>query len=76
MIVGAVVANVVALAALVACVRWAGGRRAGWVAAAIVVAFLWRFGLTGLWVSWNPNMTVVPTALLIVVTAALVCGRR
>jgi hypothetical protein len=76
MIVGAVTANVIALAALVACVGRAGGRRAMWVAAAIVVAFVWRFGLTGLWVSWNPNLTVVPTALLIVATAALVCGRR
>ncbi len=76
MIVGAVVANVVGLAALVLAVGRVGGRRAGWVAAAVVVAFVLRFGLTGLWVSWNPNLTVVPTALLIVATAALLCGHR
>jgi hypothetical protein len=76
MIVGAVVANVVGLAALVFAVGRLGGRRAGWVASAVVVAFVWRFGLTGLWVSWNPNLTVVPTALLIVATAALLCGHR
>jgi hypothetical protein len=76
MVVGAVVANVIGLATLVVWVGRAGGRRAAWVAAATVVAFVWRFGLTGLWVSWNPNMTVVPTTLLIVAAAALLCGRR
>jgi len=76
MILATVVANVVGLTTLVVWAGHCGGRRAAWVVAFGVVAFVWRFGLDGLWVSWNPNLTVVPIALLILATAAVVCGHR
>lgn len=76
MIVATVVANVAGLTGLVALIGWCGGRRSAWIAVVAVLAFLWRFGLEGLWVSWNPNLTVVPMALLVVATAAVLSGRR
>ncbi len=76
MALGAAVANVVGLVALVALVRRFAGEVGAWIAAAAVVAFLWRYGLHGLWVPWNPTLAVVPMALLLVAVAGTMAGHR
>lgn len=76
LLLGTAVANVVTLTALVALLRRFGGEVAGWIAAAGVVAFLWRYGLYGLWLPWNPTLTVVPMAVLLVTVAAVAAGHR
>jgi hypothetical protein len=76
LVAGTAVANLLGLTALVVMARAWAGEVAAWVATATVIAFLWRFGLQGLAVPWNPTLTIVPTALLLVAVAALVSGRR
>lgn len=76
MVIGTVTANVAGLVLLVFLLRRWAGEVAGWVAVAGAAAFGWRFGLEGLWVPWNPTLTVVPMALLLVALAGLAAGHR
>lgn len=74
--VGALVVNAaVAVGIVVLCGRLAGSR-GRWMAAAVLTVALIQYGTTGLASPWNPNLTALPTALLVVATAAVVLGDR
>ena len=71
---GAVVLNLLCIAGIVIAVDRMAGRRAAWAAAVAVAAFSWSYGTEQFGEVWNPSMTVLPIALIVVLTAALVCG--
>ena len=72
----AVVVNIVCVALIVVVARRGGGPRAGWTAAAVMIAFCWLFGLNELANPWNPLMVILPTTLAAVSLAAAVQGIR
>jgi len=73
---GAAVWNLALVAAIVIIADAAGGRRWAWAAAVTLVAFALAYGPEQLADPWNPTMTVLPTAAIVVAGAAYAAGRR
>ena len=71
---GAVVLNLLCLSGIVVSVDRLAGRRAAWAATVAIAAFTWSYGIEQFGEVWNPSMTVLPVALIVVLAAALVAG--
>lgn len=70
LVIGTLVFNILCFGAVVVVVEQALGRRAAWVAAAVVAIFTWRFGIERFRDPWNPYWVVGPLALLMVCALA------
>ena len=73
---GALILNVVCLGGVVAIARRVGGHLCGWGAAGVVLLFLRISGLSWLDRPWNPVAIIAPVAVVGVLGAAAVAGRR
>jgi hypothetical protein len=73
---GAAAWNLAVVAAIVLLAHAAGGRRWAWSAAVTIVLWTYAYGPEQLADPWNPTMTVLPTAGLVVAGAAFAAGQR
>jgi hypothetical protein len=72
--VGAALISGVAATGMVFAAGRVGGRRLAWWSALVVGIFVWAMGPELLRYPWNPYLTVLPAALLVMLAWAAACG--